>query len=223
MGKVRSNRKSIKPYYGKRAGTKRSDRHWIDPEGNIWDSRYEYLVWRAYAAAKVNIRRATKSDTFSFVLAIKRGKCGACGSDQVGQQRTYTPDFHVAADNSEPQAVGYYIEAKGYLRPKERALLRAFYKANPDAPVRFLLQRDFPAGAKSKRTGERSSIVQWFHKFLPNAKLAIWNGAVPNDWKSATPIEKPGRGVVKRKTRAASRAYARLPCYADAGNLSARI
>jgi hypothetical protein len=195
--------KSAKPYYGHRTGTKRSDRHWTDPEGNKWDSRYEYLVYAAYKAAGTDIRRTTKSDTFSFVLSIKRGKCGACGSDQVGQQRTYTPDFHVTTDNSKHEAKFYYIEAKGYLRPKERSLLRAFYKTNPDAPVRYLLQRDFPAGAKSKRTGERSSITQWFHKFLPKAQIAVWNGEVPNEFLAAPPKAIPG--LVGRKKRAKTR------------------
>jgi hypothetical protein len=186
MGKRSITRKSVKPVYlGKRTGTKRSDRHWTDPDGGKWDSRYEYLVWRAYSAAGTTIRRTTKSDTMAFVLPIKRGKCGACGSDQVGQQRTYTPDFHVTTNNSKHEAEFYYIEAKGYLRPKERSLLRAFYKTNPDAPVRYLLQADFPAGARSKRTGERSRISQWFSKFLPKARVSIWHGEIPkdDDWR----------------------------------------
>lgn len=184
MGKRRIVRKPVN--YGHRTGTKRSDRHWTDPEGNIWDSRYEYLVFRAYAEVKgLNVRRTTKSDTMAFVLSIARGQCLACGATTVGQQRTYTPDLHVTPSDTEPQAEPYYIEAKGYLRPKERSLLRAFYKAHPDAPVRFLLQRDFPAGAKSKVTGTRSSIVQWFAKFLPQFKVVVWNGKVPkdDDWR----------------------------------------
>src|SRR5208337_3161975 len=189
MGKRSTLRKPV-VYYGKRAGTKRSDRHWIDPEGNIWDSRYEYLVFRAYADAGKEVRRTSKSDTFSFMPEISGGKCRACGATEVGQQRTYTPDLHVTADYPESPTVEYYIEAKGYLRAKERALLRAFYKANPNAPVRYLLQRDFPIGAVSKRTGTKGSIVQWFHKFLPNAKIALWTGGIPDVWQSAIPIEK---------------------------------
>src|SRR5208337_707469 len=116
----------------------------------------------------------------------------------------YTPDLHVTADYPKSPTVEYYIEAKGYLRAKERALLRAFYKAHPDAPVRYLLQRDFPAGAKSKRTGERSSIVQWFHKFLPNAKLAIWSGNVPTHWNAKADVvalvDKTKPAKVQRKS-----------------------
>jgi len=118
----------------------------------------------------------------AFILPIKGGKCGDCGSTEVGQQRTYTPDLYVDPDHTKRKTIGYYIEAKGYLRAKERALLRAFYKAHPDSAVRFLLQRDFPSGAKSKVTGKRSSITQWFRKFLPNAKVEIWNGQPPKGW-----------------------------------------
>jgi hypothetical protein len=205
MGKRSTTRKSV-INYGHRTGTKRSDRHWTDPEGGTWDSRYEYLVWRAASTAKVNIRRTTKSDTFSFVLPIKRGKCGACGSDQVGQQRTYTPDFHVTADNPKHETEFYYIEAKGYLRPKERSLLRAFYKTNQDAPVRYLLQADFPAGARSKRTGKRSSITEWFSKFLPKAKVAVWHGEYPkeDDWRLGPSAVAKSRNARSKKVRVAT-------------------
>jgi hypothetical protein len=180
MGKRSPVRKPV-AYYGKRAGTKRGDRHWLDPDGNKWDSRYEYLVYRAYKDAGKEVRRTDKGDTFSFVLPISRGQCGACGSTQVGQLRTYTPDIYVSSSSKEHEAVGYYVEAKGYLRAKERSLLRAFYKAHPDAPIRVLLQRDFPCGAASKRTGEKSCITQWFAKFLPKFKVALWQGAAPKD------------------------------------------
>lgn len=202
MGKRSIVRKPV-INYGHRTGTKKSDRHWTDPEGNIWDSRYEYLVFRAYAEAGHRVRRTTKGDSFSFVLSIKRGQCGACGSTEVGQLRTYTADLHVTADHTKHEALDYYVEAKGYLRPKERALLRAFYKANPNAPVRYLLQRDFPASKRSKVTGKQGSIVDWFHKFLPNAKLAIWSGNVPleSDWKAALSVEQPKKTIQRRRSK----------------------
>lgn len=208
MGKRRTARKPVGVIAGHRTGSKRSNYHWTDPEGNVWDSRYEYAVYAAFNEQRKAVRRTDKSDTMAFTLPIKRGKCGACGSANVGQQRTYTPDLYVAANNPKSKAVGYYIEAKGYLRPKERALLRAFYKANPDAPVRYLLQRDFPAGAKSKVTGTRSSITQWFTKFLPTAKVAIWKGNVPKetDWKYTEAV---AAKVSVRKSRAARRGVPR--------------
>jgi hypothetical protein len=185
MGKRRTVRQSL----GHKTGTKRSDRHWTDPEGNIWDSRYEYTVYAAYKAAGYAVRRTSKIDTMAFILPIRGGKCGACGATEVGQQRTYTPDLHVAADHKEYPAITYYIEAKGYLRAKERSLLRNFYKAHPDASVRYLLQRSYPAGKLSKITGKRSSIIDWFHKFLPKALICIWSGNVPkeSDWRQAAP------------------------------------
>ena len=171
----RSPAKQPVTYYGKRAGSKRSDFRWESPDGELWDSRYEYLVYVAFRQAGKAIRRCTKSDTMAFTLPIRSATCRACGSTEVGQRRTYTPDFHVASEDPQHPALGYYIEAKGYLRAKERALLRSFYKANPDAGVRFLLQRDFPAT-------KRSSITTWFGKFLPKSQVAVWSGAVPEGW-----------------------------------------
>lgn len=171
MGKRRTNSKSL----GSRVGTKRSDTRWLAPDGSIWDSRYEYVVWLAYVAADRKIRRTSKSDSFSFTLPIRSASCDACGSTEVGQRRTYTPDFYVDSEDTERSTVGYYIESKGYLRPKQRALLRSFYKAHPNAPVRFLLQRNYPAT-------KTSSIVQWFNKFLKTAKVAVWNGSIPEGW-----------------------------------------
>lgn len=176
MGKVNTTRKPVKRhYYGKRTGTKRSDMRWTAPDGTIWDSRYEYIVYSAYQAAGYTIRKCDKRDTFSFTLPIRNASCTACGSTAVGQSRTYTPDFHVTPKDIKCEAVGYYCESKGYLRPKQRALLRNFYKAHPHSGVRFLLQRDFPAT-------KASSIVQWFVKFLKGSKIAVWDGKIPEGW-----------------------------------------
>ena len=141
---------------------------WRDPTGEEWDSRYEYTIYAAYKASGKDIRRTEKGDTFSFTLPIRGGTCEACKSAKVGQRRTYRPDFFVSTSRDDPTA-GYYIEAKGYLRAKQRSLLRNFYKANPDIDVRYILQRDFAAT-------KRSSISQWFAKFLPNSKVSVWKG-----------------------------------------------
>jgi len=175
-------RKSLREQVGHKKGTKRSDKHWVDPEGAVWDSRYEYLVYKGFQDAGAKVRRTTKSDTFSFTLPIRGASCASCGSAKVGQLRHYTPDIHVTPRNSKHKAECYYVEAKGFLRAKQRSLLRAFYKENPDSSVRYVLQRDYPTGAVSKRTGQRSSIIKWFNKYLPNAKVIEWKGNPPEDW-----------------------------------------
>ena len=165
----------IKRVAGERIGTKRSDMRWKSPDGEEWDSRYEYSVWCAFKAKGYKIRRCDKSDTFSFTLPIRGASCRACGSAEVGQQRHYTPDFHVTPPDKEPGSFGYYVEAKGYLRAKQRSLLRNFHKENPDSGVRYLLQRDFPIS-------KRSSVTAWFSKFFKKSIIAIWDGSVPKVW-----------------------------------------
>jgi hypothetical protein len=178
MGKKRIIRKPVD--LGHKTGTKKSDRHWTDPDGNKWDSRYEYTVYREFAKSH-EVRRTTKSDTFSFTLPIKRGKCASCGSTEVGQQRTYTPDLHVISINDEYKAEHYYTEIKGFLRPKERTLFACFHKENPDALVRVLFQRNFPVGVASKRTGKRGSLADWLNKKCQGLTYAFWTGSVPHD------------------------------------------
>jgi ribosomal protein L37E len=193
MGKAPAKRGSL----GKRAGTKRKDYHWISPDGSTWDSRFEYIFYSAARAADLNIVRCEKSDTIPFTLNIRKGICAACGSAKVGQQRSYTPDFRVIANRAEPEAKHYYIECKGFLRPKERALWRSFYKAHPDAPIRVVFQRAYPVGAR-RSDGTKGSIVEWFNKFMPNIQVAVWTGSFPLEFKS-------GQGPKKGNKRASAK------------------
>ena len=174
------SKRSTRPstYYGKRVGTKRADRRWQSPDGELWDSRYEYLVYIQFRQEGYDIIRCGKSDTFSFTLPIRGGECRDCKSTSVGQRRTYTPDFYIVSTDSEHPPVKHYIETKGYLRPKERALLRAFYKEKPDTRLSFLFQRSYPASAK-RADGTKGSIMDWMAKFLPQFGAYIWDGAVP--------------------------------------------
>lgn len=167
---------------GRRVGTKRSDKRWESPDGEMWDSKYEYEVYREFIRSGVAVRRCTKSDTMAFVLPIKRGICGTCGSAKVGQQRHYTPDLLATTSDPQLSPKHYYIETKGYLRAKERSLLRSLYKAYPDASICVILQRDYPIPSRAGGKPSKSSIVKWFNKFLPNYKVTVWDGSVPRLW-----------------------------------------
>lgn len=177
MGKTSIKRVSLGAS-GRAPKQKRSDFHFTGPDGSKWDSRFEYLFYTAAKDAIPGIFRCTKSNTFSFILPIKGGVCGACESASVGQRRTLTPDFCFVSTNPQCQDQYHYIETKGFLRAKERSLLRALGKAHPDISLSIVLQRSYPIGTK-RADGTKSSIVDWFTKFLPQVRVYVWNGKVP--------------------------------------------
>jgi hypothetical protein len=182
MGKRTVGGKPV-DYYGKKTGTKRSDRHWTAPDGELWDSRYEYLVYIKHRQEGINIQRCDKRDSFSFTLPIRGGSCRSCGSVEVGQRRTFTPDFRVVSEDREHPVVEYYIEAKGYIRAKERSLLRHFNKEYPDTDVRFILQNNHRVTKPSKTSEGR--LVDWFNKFMKGKKHYVWSGAIKNESKTS--------------------------------------
>ena len=148
-----------------------------------------------------------KSDSFSFTLPIRGGKCGDCGSDQVGQQRTFTPDFRIVSEDSKHPTVSYYLEAKGYIRAKERSLLRAFNKAHPSADVRYILQSAYRA---SKPTASSDgSIVTWFSKFMKGKTVYVWNAGIPDELKTGKGPTKSSQALCKSAKRSRSKRVSR--------------
>jgi hypothetical protein len=209
MGEISTQRKSVKfptpiPKGGRKQGKKRKDYHWEDPTGQIWDSRFEYLFYTAASEAGLKVARCDKSHTFSFTLPIRGGACRSCSSTDVGQLRHYTPDFFVVPSDTEHPGGLHYIETKGYLRAKERSLLRAWYKAHPDTNLSFILQRSYRA-TKPGKSGD-GSITSWLIKFLPNVRVYLWDGTIPNELKNSqsTPQVNP-RASAKPKKRALKR------------------
>jgi hypothetical protein len=170
MGKASIGSKPVKK--------KRSDYHFTAEDGSLWDSRFEYVFYTAAKAAGIGIFRCTKSNTFSFILPIRGGICGSCESTLVGQRRSYTPDFAVVSPDPQYKDELHYIETKGYLRNKERSLLRAFYKAHEDTRLSIILQRTYPVGTK-RADGTKGSVVDWFKKFLPKVNVHVWTGKIP--------------------------------------------
>lgn len=171
---------------GQRVGTKRRDMRW-EAEGQTWDSRLEYEVYRVYRDAGYDIRRCTEQDSVRYTRPVRNGLCNGCGSNEVDSVHSYTADFFVSANqkatgqqpsgNATPvAAAGHYLEVKGYLRADRRSLLRALRKARPDVDMRLIAQRDY----KVTRT---ATLTQWARKYL-RCPSALWTGAVP-DWSTA--------------------------------------
>lgn len=164
---------------------------WIAPDGAVWDSKFEYEVYKAAKDAKLPVYRAVKgtpdgaeSDTVAYWDSLRVGSCRACGSSDVGKLRSYTPDIlHSPGvsrkrpqDQSEERRTSSYIDVKGYLRADKRRLLRALVKARKDINLRILLQRDFTLS----RTATASS---WIRKML-KIPYAIWDGKWPDKWEN---------------------------------------
>jgi hypothetical protein len=176
ISKIVKKRIKRAPVEGKKVGTKHSDRRWLSPSGEEFDSKFEYEVYDTFDKSAA-VRRTTKGDTLAYTSPIRNGSCISCGGTEVGQQRHYTPDLFAIPSDSKHKAIGYYVEVKGYLRPRERSLFRSIYKAHSHVDLRLLFATDFRA------TGTKGRITDWFKKFCPNWKLAIWHHEVPKEWK----------------------------------------
>src|SRR5690348_8060904 len=86
---------------GHRVGTKRRDMRWQDESGEVWDSRFEYEVYRGYKAAGLSIRRCTEADSIRYTRQVRNGVCRKCNSNSVVTEHTYTPDFFISADKAD--------------------------------------------------------------------------------------------------------------------------
>jgi len=192
--------KDAKPFLGEKIGKKRADRRWRSPDGEEWDSRYEYIVYRKYREAGYAIERCTESDTFSFTLPIRGGECRSCGATTVGQRRTFTPDFRIVSPDKQHPAVAYYIETKGYLRARERSLARSFNKAHPNADVRYIFQSDHRISRPTTRTD--GCVISWFKRFMPGKRAQVWTGEVkPFESEVSQDTAKRNKRVRRSKPR----------------------
>jgi hypothetical protein len=159
---------------GTRTGTKRKDYRWTDPAGIIWASRFEYEIFNWFRAAGLLIRKAeSPADTVSYTTRIRSGVCGACGADgQSYQRRTYTPDLVAGYVPFIAHKSGsVYIEAKGFLRGKDRSLLRAVVQAGVRPNLCLFIQRDAKVG--------KGTVSTWARKFLKGVPVCLWTRTGP--------------------------------------------
>jgi hypothetical protein len=167
-------------------GKSSKDHRWLSPNGEEWDSRFEFQVYESiHNSGQAPVRRCTKdkrkeSDTLVYTMPVRDASCDACKSTEVSKRRTYTPDLYspdaYGRDDRVYSHAGFYIEIKGYLRADQRALLRAFCKARPDIDLRIVFQRDFKVGS--------GTATSWVSKYLKRP-CCIWKGRLPEEWVSA--------------------------------------
>lgn len=175
MGSAGAARHAAPPA-GRRVGTKRSDTRWEDEHGYIWASRFECAVWQALRAAHGDSAKRCErgADTFTYKSPAKQAVCSECGSRKAFTNRTYTPDFFVSprAGHGSSVNVGYYIEAKGYLRADKRRLLRDFRASRPDIDLRLLVERDY-------KVSDTLTIRQWAARYLRCKTALFVSGSAP--------------------------------------------
>lgn len=170
--------KAVTP--GHKVGTKRRDMRWEAPDGEIWDSRFEYEVYLGLTAQGLQVSRTGSEASLSYTAPIRNGLCADCGSREVVSEHTYTPDLLVRGPSEDGngdvvQQAPYFIEAKGYLRSDRRALLRSLRKAHPSVDLRVVVQRDYRATAKR-------TITEWVIKYL-KCPVAIWRPGSSLKWQ----------------------------------------
>jgi hypothetical protein len=166
---------------GRRLSNKRSDKRWEDENG-VWASKLEATIFKALRAdSRIVVRRcsAGEGDTFAYVSKVRSGECSACGSGEIVQRRTYTPDLFVlpagpASRKRGSERQGYYLEIKGHFPGQKRKLLGDFLKTGPSIDLRLLLQRDGKATPKLTLLEYATSRLK--------LKTHVWDGQLPKDW-----------------------------------------
>lgn len=117
----------------------------------------------------VLVRRAAAQELFKYTTAVKKGRCAKCLSDEVVQDRTYTPDLVILAKGEL-----IYLETKGYFPGPKRSLFRAVLAANPNADIRLVAQSNHWV------TKGKTRLSDWAKRF--KIPFHVWDGKLPEDW-----------------------------------------
>lgn len=118
---------------------KKNDRTFTDPTGQSWASKLEWLVYEFFRVSGRDVRRTDKSDTVTYYTNVHQGGCLECGSSEVAQKRTYTPDLYVDESGEEETVKGgYYVECKGYFPGTKRSLLASVHSQHPSLNLRVI-------------------------------------------------------------------------------------
>ena len=84
----------------------------------------------------------------------------------------YTPDFKVAVETR--QGDYFFVEYKGYLRPKDRTKMKAIKEQHPDTDIRFVFQN----ANKKLYKGSKTEYWMWAEQHgFPWAE-----GEIPEEW-----------------------------------------
>lgn len=166
-----------------RKGSHRSDRRWVDEDGNIWASKWEHDVYQGLRRNGYRVRRCDESDTIAYTTPINSGACLECGSTGVVQHRTYTADLFVVTDPEQPdEAQGYLVECKGYFARDKRAMFvevaKELKSLGQDIRIIFTNNNKSTLGR-----GIKSTPVGYIHRYCKNVIPGVWNSKLDKvDW-----------------------------------------
>ena len=158
-----------------RVGTKRSDRRWIDPDGEQWASKFEWRVFDHLRSSGANVRRCTSSDSIAYTEPKPNVTCLECGGSECVQERIYTPDLYIVPHGGDDKS-GYYIEAKGYFRKEKRQLFRHLRKSRADIDLRVVLESDHWV------TRGKTRLSNYFDRYLKETPYVVGFKQIPGKW-----------------------------------------
>ena len=139
----------------KKRRSRRGDFRYTDPSGVQWASQFEYIVYSGLRDSGYHIRKCDERDSFTYHSGVAKGQCLECGSREVVQVRTYTPDLYVDFDPTEVEGsarLGFYIECKGYFPQEKRSLLRSVAACTEGSDIRVVF------GKLARLTSARSNV-----------------------------------------------------------------
>lgn len=162
------SKKDADPCPCERIGKKRSDLRCRTPDGEEWASPLEARIYRSLLNQGYVVKR--EPATFKYTTVVKQGRCASCGSCDIIQDRTYTPDLGLYPElGSDRDPI--YLEIKGYFAGPKRNLFRAARQSNPNADIRLIASTDHWV------TKEKTRLSDWAKRF--RIPFAVWNGTIP--------------------------------------------
>lgn len=166
------------------------------PDGEVWDSEFEWHVYTGLRDLGWTVRRCDKRDSITYHTPVQDGCCMECGGSDVVQVRSYTPDLWVVEpqqSDGRPGRGPYLIECKGYFPRERRGMLTDFAVQNPSLDLRFLFSK------VAKLTAAKTN-VEYIHAYLKKTAGAWNNGNL--EWFEV-PVKKrvtKRRDASKRKS-----------------------
>lgn len=130
-------------------------------------SKFENTVLTALVSRGVSVEY--EADVLTYSSTVRSAECADCGSENVVQNRKYTPDFKITRSNKSV----LYIEAKGFFKSEDRSKMRSVLKSNPTADIRMLFMRN------GKIAGSELRYSEWCEKYGIQYHIG-WE--VPESW-----------------------------------------
>jgi hypothetical protein len=144
---------------------KRKRAKYLSVGGHSCESKFEKACLDDLLARGVGF--AYEPESLVYSTSVRLSSCTNCGSSEVVQRRSYTPDLKFPN--------GLFVELKGRLDGKARRLLKAASEQHPSSPIWFVFQQNNLYGSAGKRYSDFATQI--------GARWAL--GKVPQEWIDA--------------------------------------